>query len=93
MTNPEKLAPLGTQDTGRTQTKQKIKHRKIRTLATQTHQKFTQVLTNGKQCLLLLSISDECYSKNVLSALIYISTILCTYLKKRSLKYPIENIS
>jgi len=69
MTNPEKLAPLGTQDTGRTQTKQKIKHRKLKTLATRTHQKFTQVLMNG-------------YSKNVLSALNYISTFLCTYLEQ-----------
>jgi len=37
MANPEKLAPLGTQGRGWTQTKQNIKHRKLKTLATRTH--------------------------------------------------------
>ena len=31
MDNPEKLARLGTQDTGRRQTKQKTQHRKLKT--------------------------------------------------------------
>jgi hypothetical protein len=41
MDNPEALASLGTQDTGRRPTKQKstIQHRKIKRRATQTHQK------------------------------------------------------
>jgi len=35
MDNPEKMASLDTQDTGRGQTKQKTQHRKLKRLATQ----------------------------------------------------------
>jgi len=37
MDNLETLATLGTQDTGRRQTKQKMQHRKLNKSATRTH--------------------------------------------------------
>jgi hypothetical protein len=55
MNNSETLATLGTQDTGRRQTKHNTaqKTKKMSNKDTSKNRGFTQVLANGKQFLLL----------------------------------------
>ena len=61
MNNSETLATLGTQDTGRRQTKHNTaqKTKKMSNKDTRKNRGFTQVLANGKQFLLLSLIKSH----------------------------------
>ena len=77
MGNPEKLATLGTQDTGRRQTKQKTQHRKLQKMSntnTTKNRKRTQASAKGRQFFLLIRQSP-CYS--------YSQYVLDTTLRKQ----------
>jgi hypothetical protein len=71
MDNPEALASLGTQETGRRPTKQKstIQHRKIKRRATRTHQKKSRmnpISSYKKPIVLFIKLLDtSVHSKRI----------------------------